>query len=68
MVDTKALKKIIFDRDLSQRKVAKHIGMSEKTFYSKMKRGVFDSDEIESLIEFLEIENPAPIFFAKKVT
>ena len=68
MVDTKALKKIIFDRDLSQRKVAKHLGMTEKTFYSKMKRGVFDSDEIESMIEFLAIENPIPIFFAPKVT
>lgn len=68
MVNTKLLKKIIFDRDLSQRKVAHHLGMTEKTFYSKMKKGIFDSDEIEEMIKFLEINNPMPVFFAQSVT
>lgn len=65
MVDTKKLIGIIYERGMSQRKVAKSIGMTEKTFYTKMKKGVFDSDEIEQMIDMLGIENPVEIFFAK---
>ena len=64
MVDTKKLKGIISERDMSQRKIAKQLGMTEKTFYSKMKRGVFDSDEIFTMISILDIDDPAAIFFA----
>lgn len=65
MVDTKKLVGIIYERELSQRKVAKAMGMTEKTFYSKMKKGVFDSDEIEQMIDMLGIDNPLEVFFAK---
>lgn len=65
MVDTKKLVGIIYERGLSQRKVAKTMGMTEKTFYSKMKKGVFDSDEIEQMIDMLGIDNPLEVFFAK---
>ena len=41
--------------------------MSPKGFYDKMKRGVFDSDEMEQMIDILGIENPVEIFFAKDV-
>lgn len=68
MIDSKALSKIIFDRNLSQRKVAHHLGITEKTFYSKMKKGVFDSDEIEEMIKFLGITEPMPVFFPNFVT
>lgn len=68
MVDTKKLKGIISERDMSQRKIAKQLGMTEKTFYSKMKRGVFDSDEIFTMISILDIDDPAAIFFAQSVT
>ena len=64
MIATDKLRGIISERGTSQRKVAKALGMTEKTFYSKMKRGVFDSDEIQSMIDLLNIENPAEIFFA----
>ena len=39
-----------------------------KTFYDKMKKGVFDSDEITAIVEDLGIENPMEIFFAEEVT
>ena len=68
MIDTKELKKAMLDKDLSQKDVAEHLGMVPKTFYAKMKKGVFGSDEIEGMIELLEIENPVAIFFAKEVT
>lgn len=66
MVDTNRLRGIIAERGTSQRQVANHLGVSEKTFYNKMKSGVFGTDEAEQLIRLLKIENPAEIFFAGK--
>ena len=68
MIDTNALKGIIVSNGLTQQDVAKEIGIAPKTFYAKMKAGVFDSDEIEAMVKDLEIENPIEIFFADKVT
>jgi hypothetical protein len=48
--------------------VAKLIGKSPKTFYEKMKRGKFDSDEISKMVTGLNITNPVEIFFASDVT
>ncbi|MEL4859790.1 DUF739 domain-containing protein [Pseudoflavonifractor phocaeensis] len=64
MVDTDKLRGVIAERGLSQRRVAKHLGMTEKTFYTKMKKGVFDSDEMAEMITYLGIDNPYEIFFA----
>lgn len=65
MVNTRKLKAVIVERGLSQRKVAEHLGMCEKTFYSKMKAGVFDSDEMSEMVAYLGISNPCEIFFAE---
>lgn len=64
MVKTNELKGIIASRNLSQTKVAEQIGITPKTFYAKMAKGVFGSDEIEKMINVLEIKNPLDIFFA----
>ncbi len=64
MVNTKKLRGIIVECGLSQRKVALKLGISEKTFYSKMKKGVFDSDEMCEMIKLLKIKDPSKIFFA----
>lgn len=63
MIKVDELRGIIAKNGLSQRKVAKMLGVSEKTFYSKMKRGIFRSDEISKMIQILGIENPSDIFF-----
>lgn len=68
MIDTQKLKGIIAEKDTSQRQVAFALGMTEKTFYEKMKIGIFGSDEIDKMIELLEIKNHVPIFFAQCVT
>lgn len=68
MIDTDALRGAIVSKGLTQQDVALRIGMTPKTFYSKMKKGVFGSDEMESMIELLSLENPSAIFFAKEVT
>ncbi len=68
MINTNKLKGIIVQNGMTQYDVAKMLGMAPKTFYLKMKKGVFGSDEIQTMIEELNIENPTDIFFAKEVT
>lgn len=68
MIRTDELRGIIAKRNMSQAKVAAIIGITPKTFYQKMKIGVFGSDEIQIMIEALKIDNPIEIFFAKEVT
>lgn len=65
MIKTDELRGIIAKNNQSQASVAKALGMTPKTFYNKMKKGVFGSDEIESMIYLLKINNPSEIFFAK---
>lgn len=66
MIDTKALKGVIVSNGMTQQDVAKELGIHPKTFYEKMKKGVFGSDEMEKMIDILSIKNPVEIFFAKK--
>ena len=66
MIKTDELRGIIAKNGLSQTDVAKMIGVTPKTFYEKMKNGVFGSNEIQIMIDELHIDNPMPIFFAKE--
>lgn len=68
MIDVNKLRGRMAEKCRSGQDMAKVIGKTPKTFYSKMKAGVFDSDEIEAIVKDLEIENPMEIFFADKVT
>ena len=67
MINTNLLKGRIVSKGLTQRKMAKMLGIAEKTFYDKMKRGDFTSNEIEAMMAILDIDNPVEIFFAKDV-
>jgi predicted transcriptional regulator len=64
VIRTDKLSGIIAERGLSKAKVAEKIGITPKTFYLKMKKGVFGSDEIEAMVKLLDIESPMDIFFA----
>lgn len=66
MIRTDKLKGIIAERGLFQTDVAAMIGIAPKTFYEKMKLGVFGSDEIQTMIEKLNISDPMAIFFAEE--
>ena len=68
MIQTDKLKGIIVENGYSQNEVAKAIGITPKTFYDKMKKGVFGSDEIQTMIDLLHIEDPVSIFFAERVS
>lgn len=63
MVDTTKLKSIIVLNNMTQESVARVIGITPKTFYARMKKGVFGSDEIEKMIDLLHIEDPMAVFF-----
>lgn len=66
MIKTDELRGIIAKRGCSQSEIANKIGITQKTFYEKMKNGVFGSDEIQIMIDELQIEDPISIFFAKE--
>lgn len=68
MVDTNELRGIIAKNGKTQTDVAKMLNITPKTFYDRMKKGVFGSDEIQIMINELNISNPIEVFFAKKVT
>ena len=68
MIDTNRLKGVIVENGYSQSDIAQKLGVTPKTFYGKMKKGVFDSDEIEKMVSLLKIENPMEIFFKQNVT
>ena len=63
MIRTDELRGVIAKNGLSQSDVAAKNSVTPKTFYEKMKNGVFGSDEIEIMIRGLEIKNPMEIFF-----
>lgn len=68
MLNKNALRAEIVRNGLTQKEVAEMLGISEKTFISRMKKGVFGTDEAAVMIQNLHITNPAEIFFANEVT
>ena len=68
MVNTDELRGVIAKNGKTQSDVAKMLNITPKTFYMRMQKGVFGSDEIQIMIDELHIDNPMDIFFAKEVT
>lgn len=68
MVNMDELRGIFAKNKKTQTDIAKMIGVTPKTFYLRMQKGVFGSDEIQIMINELNIENPMEIFFAQEVT
>lgn len=62
------LKGAIVAKGLTQKEVAKELGITPRTFSLKLKAGVFGSDEIESMMKLLDIKDPRRIFFGIKLT
>ena len=65
MIDTRTLKQIIKAAGQTQKTTAAAIGMTQSAFYSRMKRGIFGSDDIMKMADFLKMENPAAVFYAR---
>lgn len=66
MVKTDELLGIFAKNHKTQKDVAEMIGITPKTFYLRMQKGIFGSDEIQIMIDEFNIDNPMDIFFAKK--
>ena len=64
MIRTNELRGVIAKNGYSQSDIARMIGITPKTFYEKMKIGVFGSDEIQIMIDKFNIDDPISIFFA----
>ena len=67
MLDKNALRAEMARNGITQKELTKMVGISEKTFILKMKKGVFGTDEAQIMIDTLGIKNPSEIFFAKLV-
>lgn len=53
---------------VTNQEVAKALGIDESTLYRKIKAdGRFTRSEINTLIDFLRIEDPRAIFFAEEL-
>jgi predicted DNA-binding protein (MmcQ/YjbR family) len=68
MVNTLELKAQIARKGKTNQEVYEALGMSKRVWYDRIKNKRFNSDEMYKLIELLEIDNPASIFFAPEVT
>lgn len=60
------LKALLYDRKITQKQIAEHIGVTQHTFSDKM-RGIteFTFTEVYMICELLGIENPMDVFEAK---
>lgn len=66
MIRTDLLRGKIAEKSYTQKKIAKELGITPKTFYLKMQKGIFKSDEIYKMMKLLDIKNPITIFFEKE--
>lgn len=67
MILVNNLRAMMVQKGYTQSDIAKMLGISDNTLTSRLKRGVFNSDEMYKLIDILDIKNPSEIFFAKEV-
>jgi transcriptional regulator with XRE-family HTH domain len=68
MIRTDKIIGMLAEKGITQAEMAEKLGVSPKTFYSRMKKGVFTSTEMDIMIDVLRIDDPRPIFFADKVS
>ena len=69
MIDVNKLKGKFVEKGYdTQEKQANVIGMSTRTLQNKLKKGVFNSNEIFKIMEILKLDDPTPIFFVKKIS
>jgi hypothetical protein len=69
MIDINKLKGKFVEKGYdTQEKQAEVIGISVKTLQNKLRKGIFNSNEIFRIMEVLDLKNPSPIFFVKNIS
>lgn len=66
MIDVNKLKGKMVEKGYTIKAMAVELGIHKDTLGRKLRAGKFGTDEVSKLIDVLDIENPAEIFFAKK--
>lgn len=64
MVNSNKVKGLIVENGYSMSEIADYLGISTTSLHRRLKKGVFNSNEIDILIDKLHITDPMPIFFA----
>lgn len=64
-MNTNLLKAEIVKNGLTQKEFCKSIKMAQSTFIRKIRKGVFNTDEIERMVNVLNLKRPEQIFFGK---
>ena len=67
MVNTDKLRGIIAERHYTIRSLSIALKMPESTLHDKMRKGVFNSDDMYAMIRVLDITDPVAVFFADEV-
>lgn len=68
MLDVRELKAEMVRNGYTQDALAAELGITARTFSSRLKTGDFGVKEIEIMIKLLNLKDPFAIFFANKVT
>lgn len=68
MIRTDKIRGLMAEKKITGIQMAKHLGITPKSFYDKMKCARFGVDDATIIIDVLDIENPEEIFFAKNVS
>ena len=63
MVNTDKIRGLMAEKKITGKDMAKAMGISPNTFSAKMKEGIFNTNEMQVIVDVLSIENPLPIFF-----
>lgn len=63
MLNVNELKAAMARKGMTQQDLAKALGIAPKTLFNKIKKGVFNSDEIKQMIMLLDIKDPITVFF-----
>lgn len=66
MLDRKALRAEMIRNGYNNSSMAKELGITSRTFTTRLKTGDFGSKEIEVMIIKLNLKNPMEIFFARR--
>lgn len=68
MLDVKTLKSKMVQNGYNNSTMANALGITSRTFATRLKTGDFGTKEIEIMIDKLNIDDPMSIFFAQSVT
>ena len=68
MLDANSLKAEMVRNGYTQEKMAKAIGITPRTFSTRLKTGDFGRKEMEIMIRLLNLKDPLAVFFGTTTT